>query len=302
MKKILSNKKMLAGILLVIIILVFCFVIFFIKESKQEKLFIWQSQNVTDEVVDQTIKSMEEISKTKQSSEAEILDNTSLEEDAKGQPLDDTLKKDSSTEVTEEPDTSSVVMCTPEKEIEGAADLSDEEFVKVTDYIPGIYVELKYATEDNFTGSVIYEFTDAYLRYGTVKKLKLVQELLQQKGYSLKILDAFRPVAAQFVLWEIYPDATYVANPNTGFSSHSRGNTLDVTLVLSDGSEVAMPTEFDDFSLLADRDYSDVDQTVASNALLLETIMQENGFNAYQGEWWHFSDNVKYSVDENFNP
>ena len=112
---------------------------------------------------------------------------------------------------------------------------ADETLVTVTDYIPGIFVELKYATEDNFTGQVIYGFTDARLRYGTVKKLARVQAALLEQGYSLKIWDACRPVSAQFALWEVCPDPVYVANPNKGYSSHSRGNTVDVTLVLSDG-------------------------------------------------------------------
>ena len=87
---------------------------------------------------------------------------------------------------------------------------ADETLVTVTDYIPGIFVELKYATEDNFTGQVIYGFTDARLRYGTVKKLARVQAALLEQGYSLKIWDACRPVSAQFALWEVCPDPVYV--------------------------------------------------------------------------------------------
>lgn len=93
---------------------------------------------------------------------------------------------------------------------------ADEDFVRVGDYIPDIVVELKYATADNFTGQVIYDFSDAYLRYGTVKKLMNVQQALREQGLSLKIWDGFRPPAAQFRLWEICPDPTYVADPNNG--------------------------------------------------------------------------------------
>lgn len=175
---------------------------------------------------------------------------------------------------------------------------ADGDLVRVLDYIPSIFVELKYATDDNFTGSVIYDFTDAYLRYGTVKKLAQVQEEMLERGYSLKIWDAYRPVSAQFALWEACPDPVYVANPSTGYSSHSRGNTVDVTLVMADGSEIEMPTEFDDFSALADRDYSDVIETAKSNVLILENAMSSNGFNCYSGEWWHYSDSMSYSIIE----
>lgn len=178
-----------------------------------------------------------------------------------------------------------------------AADL-----VPVTDYIPGIPVDLKYAGEDNFTGQAIYDFTEAYLRYGTVQKLASAQEALAAEGYSLLIWDAFRPVEAQFRLWEICPDPVYVANPEKGFSSHSRGNTVDVTLVLADGSPVEMPTGFDDFSPLADRDYSDVPEDAAANAKFLEGVMAGCGFKPYSGEWWHFSDTDSYPVEENFIP
>lgn len=89
----------------------------------------------------------------------------------------------------------------------------DDEYVLVKKYIPDIYAELMYATENNFTGVRIYDFTDAYLRYGTVKKLANVQKELKEQGYSLKIWDAYRPFEAQQKLWEVYPDPNYVANP-----------------------------------------------------------------------------------------
>ena len=186
--------------------------------------------------------------------------------------------------------------------VESESEPEAESFIRVVDCIPDILVDLRYATADNFTGEVIYDFTDAYLRYGTVKKLAAVQETLAKQGYGLMIWDAFRPVSAQFTLWDICPDGRYVANPNKGFSSHSRGNTVDVTLVMLDGGDVVMPTEFDDFSAKADRDYSDVSEEAAANALLLENAMTEAGFKPYSGEWWHFSDTDSYDVEENFTP
>ena len=176
------------------------------------------------------------------------------------------------------------------------AEPKDDEPVRVTDYIPDIYVELKYSTTDNFTGQVIYDFTDAYLRYGTVKKLADAQRELAEKGYSLKIWDAYRPVSAQFRLWEVCPDPVYVANPYAGYSGHSKGSTVDLTLVRSDGSEITMPTGFDNFSEKADRDYSDVPDEAAANARFLENTMLAHGFSCYFGEWWHFSDSTDYPI------
>ncbi len=177
---------------------------------------------------------------------------------------------------------------------------ADEDFVRILDYIPTATQELFYATDRNFTGQVIYDFSDAYLRYGTVKKLMAVSEDLAELGLRIKIWDGFRPVAAQFTLWEICPNPTYVANPNVGFSSHSRGNTVDLTLTEENGNEITMPTGFDDFSAKADRDYSDCTPEETANAQILELIMEKHGFKGYQGEWWHFSDTDSYDVEEVF--
>ena len=173
-------------------------------------------------------------------------------------------------------------------------------FVPVEDYIPGIFVELKYATEDNFTGQKVYTSSNAYLRYGKAEKLAAVQADLQELGWSLKIWDAFRPVSAQYRLWEICPDVRYVANPETGFSTHSKGNTVDVTLVDSEGRELEMPTAFDDFSKKADRNYADCTAEAANNAEILEILMEKHGFSGYSREWWHFSDKDDYPVEAIF--
>ena len=193
----------------------------------------------------------------------------------------------------------------PETEIQTEAAMPEpapEDFVRVLDYIPGMYQELLYATADNFTGQVIYDFSDAYLRYGTVKKLAAVNEDLAQLGLALKIWDGFRPVSAQFRLWEVCPDPTFVANPEKGFSSHSRGNTVDVTLVDKSGNELEMPSKFDDFSGKANRDYSDSTETAAAHAQLLEILMEKHGFDGYFDEWWHFYDTDQYPVEKDFTP
>ena len=179
---------------------------------------------------------------------------------------------------------------------------SEDTFVRVLDYIPTAYQELRYATENNFTKQRIYDFEDVYLRWGTVKKLQQVAIDLAELDLYIKIWDGFRPVSAQFVLWEVYPDPTYVANPNQGFSSHSRGNTIDLTLVDPQGREVEMPTGFDDFSAKADRDYADCTEAAADHARILELLMEKHGFTGYSGEWWHYSDVTDYPVEHVFEP
>ena len=183
------------------------------------------------------------------------------------------------------------------QEITTEKEPEDDEYVLVNKYIPDIYVELMYATDNNFTGVRIYDFTDAYLRYGTVKKLANVQKELKEQGYSLKIWDAYRPFEAQQKLWEVYPDPNYVANPANGMKKHNLGGTVDITMVAADGTVISMPTEFDDFSLKADRNYSDIDNEEAvKNVMILQNAMENNGFTGYQGEWWDYSDTVVYEA------
>ena len=179
---------------------------------------------------------------------------------------------------------------------------TDADFVRVKDYIPDIQEELKYAYAENFTGAVIYNFRETYLRYGTVKKLMAVQEELRVLGLGLKIWDGFRPISAQFTLWDIFPDDTYVANPNKGFSNHSRGNAVDLTMVDAQGNEVEMPTSFDDFSGRADRNYTEIPELPRANSELLQQIMERHGFQGYYGEWWHYNDTQRYEPEWIFDP
>ena len=179
----------------------------------------------------------------------------------------------------------------------------DEEFVRVLDYIPSARQALAYASTDNFVGQRIYDFSDAYLRYGTVEKLMMVCDELAGLGLGILIWDGFRPAAAQAKLWEICPDATYVSHPVTGTRAHCRGTAVDLTLVdLATGDPLPVPTGFDNFTALADRDYSDCSPEAAENARLLESLMEKHGFKPYSKEWWHFSDTDEYPVDEYFDP
>lgn len=176
------------------------------------------------------------------------------------------------------------------------------DFVKVRDYIPDLVVELKYATSSNFTGSIIYDFTEAYLRYSTVLKLMDVQAELREQGLRLKIWDGFRPLEAQEKLWNANPDPSYLSNPKTGTNSHSRGHTVDLTVVDAEGKELEMPTGHDEFTAYADRDYSDCTDAAAKNAMLLQEVMEKHGFEGLKTEWWHFSEKAEYEIEQVFDP
>lgn len=86
-------------------------------------------------------------------------------------------------------------------------------FTNIQKLDPEIIVDLKYATPDNFTGKVVYDFQTAIARTGTAKKLAHASKLVKDQGYRLKIWDAYRPVSAQKRLFEVYPDPKFVRNP-----------------------------------------------------------------------------------------
>ena len=166
--------------------------------------------------------------------------------------------------------------------------------VNVVDIIPDIALDVRYAVENNFTGRVIYSDAAVYLRRSTAEKLASVQDELRAQGLSLCIWDGYRPLSAQQALWDACPDPRYVSDPVNGLSSHSRGNTVDITIIRNDGQPYEMPSDFDEFSSLADRDYSDVSAAAAEHALYLEQLMQAAGFRGYYGEWWHYTDTDDY--------
>lgn len=175
--------------------------------------------------------------------------------------------------------------------------LSD--LVPVREYIPTVYADLKYAGSDNFTGQTIYNFDQPYLRRGTALRLARAQELLLRDGYALKLWDAWRPLSAQFRMWEACPNDDYVADPTHGGSSkHNRGSAVDVTLVTADGRDLPMPTEFDDFAADPNRDYGKYAPEAAANARRLEAAMTAAGFVPYENEWWHYNDRDPYPVAE----
>lgn len=164
----------------------------------------------------------------------------------------------------------------------------DFELWDISEKIPEIVLDIRYATENNFTGRVIYTLPKAFARKKVVEALIMVQDSLKQLNLGLKIFDAYRPYAATLLFYEVYPDTNFVANPRYG-SRHNRGCAVDVSLInISTGLEISMPTPFDEFSERAHPEYMNLDQEVIANRTLLFGVMQHFGFSHYITEWWHF--------------
>jgi zinc D-Ala-D-Ala dipeptidase len=167
---------------------------------------------------------------------------------------------------------------------------SDAELVNVKELIPDIVLDLKYNTVVNFTGQKLYTTNECLLARGMVNRLVVVQDSLRKRGLGLKIYDGYRPRAVQYLMWEIYPDPTFVADPSNG-SKHNRGGAVDLTLVdLATGTELAMPTAFDYFGDAAAHGWTiglSAEQ-IANRELLLAMMENVGGLTRLSSEWWHY--------------
>jgi zinc D-Ala-D-Ala dipeptidase len=174
-------------------------------------------------------------------------------------------------------------------------DLSPLDFLNVRDVASDIIVELPYATTKNFTNKQVYPTgSRAFLRRPVAVALAAVQRELKEQGLGLKVWDAYRPFSIQEQFWLVVPNPNYVKQPVRNGptlvegSVHNRGGAVDLTLVDAHGKELEMPTEFDDFSARAHRNYQGANGTALANRHTLETVMHKHGFVGLPTEWWHF--------------
>jgi len=160
--------------------------------------------------------------------------------------------------------------------------------VNIQTYIPGIIIDVRYATENNFAKTKFYESGKVFLRLPAAVALKKIQTELLKQNLSLKIFDAYRPYSITEKMWEFVHDERYAASPKTG-SRHNRACAVDVSLVeLTTKTELEMPTPYDDFTEKAHHDYNDLPENILKNRELLKAIMGNYGFAPLDSEWWHY--------------
>jgi D-alanyl-D-alanine dipeptidase len=182
-------------------------------------------------------------------------------------------------------------------------------FVLLSDLVPQAIQEIRYFSTYNFIGERIdgYEEPCAIITAEAARALKGVSNELGVIGYRLKVFDAYRPTSAvkQFVFWALedndvrmkpyfYPEIDKEDTIALGYiasrSSHSRGSTIDLTLLdMQTGKELDMGTPFDYFGELSHPDNRDVTNEQYENRMLLQRAMVRNGFVPYECEWWHFT-------------
>lgn len=186
-------------------------------------------------------------------------------------------------------------------------------FVYVKNFIPDLIEDLRYFTTNNFMGEKVdgYEANYAILSKEAATALSKAADELREKGYVIKIYDAYRPQKAvdHFVRWsktddqrnkkDYYPDLaknslfpTYIARK----SGHSKGSTVDMTICYKDTKEeVDMGSHFDYFGPPSHPSFTgkypggEVTQQHKQNRMMLREVMMRHGFKPYDNEWWHFT-------------
>jgi zinc D-Ala-D-Ala dipeptidase len=181
-------------------------------------------------------------------------------------------------------------------------------FVDAAGVVPGLVVDMRYAGSHNFVGQPIdgYEAPHCLLTDPAANALAAVGRDLAGRGLAIKVFDCYRPVRAvmNFVRWardlkatvgkgEFYPDVDKRTLFRDGYiashSGHSRGSTIDLTLVSADGRQLDMGTPFDFFSPKSWTDSTFVSREQHENRMTLGSAMRRHGFSGYAKEWWHFT-------------
>ncbi|MEP9378197.1 M15 family metallopeptidase [Aquabacter sp. CN5-332] len=182
-------------------------------------------------------------------------------------------------------------------------------FVDVAQVVPDAQFDVRYFTTDNFVGARVdgYEAHRCFLTLPAAQALRAVAEEAARNALRLLIFDCYRPAraVAHFARWAAdlsdektklayYPDVEkrdlfaegYIAE----HSGHSRGSTLDLTLVnAASGRQLDMGTPFDLFGPRSWPSAPDVTPEQRANRRMLAGLMERNGFKGFDKEWWHFT-------------
>ncbi len=164
------------------------------------------------------------------------------------------------------------------------------DLVELVQLEPGLHLDIRYATENNFMGTKFYDQARAFLQRPAATALATAHRNLKPRGYGLLIHDAYRPWYVTKMFWEATPAEMrhFVANPEHG-SRHNRGCAVDLTLFeLDNGQPVTMVSGYDEFSERAYPEYPGGTARERWHRRLLRSAMEAEQFEVYEFEWWHF--------------
>ena len=193
------------------------------------------------------------------------------------------------------------------------------DFAEIGTMIDDAAYDIRYYSSNNFTGNRIqgYKAPKAYMTKEALKALSNAAADLRTQGYRLLIWDSYRPQKAvdNFVVWindskddgdkDFYPDLRKSDLVKGGYiatkSSHTRGSTVDLTLIKKDGGFVDMGGTFDLFSEISHPDYKKIKRAQKKNREILRKTMLKAGFEGIDSEWWHFTLKNEPYKDTYFN-
>ena len=155
---------------------------------------------------------------------------------------------------------------------------------------PTIKLDIRYASNNNFTGATFYRQSRAFLQRPAAEALVRVHQRLKEQGLGLLIHDGYRPWHVTKMFWDATPGELrhFVANPATG-SRHNRGCAVDLTLYdLASGEPIEMVAGYDEMSVRSYPAYPGGTSRQRWHRELLRHSMEAEGFAVYEFEWWHF--------------
>jgi D-alanyl-D-alanine dipeptidase len=164
------------------------------------------------------------------------------------------------------------------------------DLIELVSLDPTIHLDIRYATENNFLGTPVYDQARAFLQREAAQALVRAHHELRPRGYGLLIHDGYRPWWVTKVFWDATPPDKheFVADPREG-SRHNRGCAVDLTLYrLADGGAVTMPSLYDEMSERSYPTYQGGTPEERARRDLLRVAMEVEGFRVYSSEWWHF--------------
>ena len=164
------------------------------------------------------------------------------------------------------------------------------DLVELTKLDPTIRLEIRYATTNNFLGTVFYSQARAFMQRPAAEAVVRANRRLKALGYGLLVHDAYRPWYVTKVFWDATPDdkKVFVADPSKG-SRHNRGCAVDLTLYnLKTKRPIEMVSTYDETTARAYPDYPGGTSLQRWHRKLLRDAMEAEGFTVYEAEWWHF--------------
>jgi len=179
-------------------------------------------------------------------------------------------------------------------------DFTETQLVELATLDPTIKLDVRYATNNNFTGAVFYQQPRAFMQAPAAAAVVRIHQRLKSDGLGLLIHDAYRPWHVTKMFWDATPDSMkdFVANPANG-SRHNRGCAVDLSLYdLQSGDPIQMVSGYDEFSNRSFPMYPGGTSRQRWYRYRLRQAMEAEGFRVYEFEWWHFDykDWKKYRI------